>query len=157
MDSIELIQKIWIKIYNPRSCVPDIETGRVRTILSQVLAESLRESVPVDSEVEGYVLATVLVGPVSCMDLNYEWFDFKYRKYLLPPEDGDYESKGYKQAYEKHHREQDGLEQKALREVTDAIKKLQEKGLIEVRGNQEEESMKLIYLSSGMVESSRIR
>ena len=152
MDPVELVRKIWDRVYNPRSCVPDIEIGRVREILSQVLAEALEESVSLDSEVDRYVLGAVLVGTITGMDLEHEWFDIKYRKYMPLPEDGNYESRKYKKAYRDHNREQDELEQRALQEVASAIKGLQEKGLIEVREDPKNESRKVLYpKSSGTV------
>ena len=145
MDPVELVRKIWDKVYNPRSCVPDIEIGHVRQILSQVLAEVLEESAALDSEVDQYVLAAILVGPITGMDLDHEWFDIKYRKYMPPPEDGNYESRKYKKASRDHYREQDELEQTSLREVTGAIERLQKKGLIEVRKDPENESRVVLY------------
>lgn len=157
MNSIELVQKIWDKVYNPNSCVPDIEIGHVREILAQVLAETLVGSEGLDSEVDRYVLSSILVGPVTGMDLDFQWFDIKYRKYLPPPEDGNYESRAYKKASRDHYKEQDRLEQVAFREITGAIERLQEKGLIEVKGDPENESRKVLYpKSSGTVVPANI-
>ena len=145
MDSVELVRKIWGKVYNPKWCVPDIEIGHVREILSQVMAEALEESAALDSEVDRYVLGAILVGPITGMDLDCEWFDIKYRKYLPLPEDGNYESRAYKKATKDHYREQGEFERISSQEVTSAIERLQEKGLIEVRKDPGNESRIVFY------------
>lgn len=137
MDSVELVRKVWEKIYNPRSCVPDVEIGQVRQVLAQVLAESLDGSLPLEQEVDRYVLAALLIGPINGMDLDHEWFDIKYRKYPPQPADGDYQSKEYQRATNEYYEQQDELEAAGMKDVSDALARLVDKGLIEVRSDPE--------------------
>jgi hypothetical protein len=131
MNSIELCQKIWNKINKPYSMCPDIEIGYVEQIMAELLSETLN----IENALDKLLLAKILISPTSptsFSNLVYFWSNIKEHQIKQPvSENGDYKA----DLWTKYYLEVEELATTSNTEVTEALKRLVDQNLIELREN----------------------
>ncbi|HDY68564.1 MAG TPA: hypothetical protein ENH85_12320 [Candidatus Scalindua sp.] len=66
----KLFTELWSRINNPRSACPDIETGHVRQLMADILAEHDQSDLSYE---EKWIRALVMIAPTRMSSIEFYW------------------------------------------------------------------------------------